>query len=125
MKWLWNIEPRGFLKLLAPIVRRMGERLELATWTDLKKVMEAQSEAAASLLKCSFALHDGLAKESRPLVCSWLPSDSPQPPLNARRVARSLLGRQCLRTSLCRFSLTLKQLRPPPAFSVFSEIPPG
>jgi hypothetical protein len=29
MKWLWNIEPRGFLKLLGPIVRRMGERQEL------------------------------------------------------------------------------------------------
>ena len=43
MKWLWNIEPRGFLKLLGPVVRRMGERQELAIWTGLKKVMEAQS----------------------------------------------------------------------------------
>jgi Polyketide cyclase / dehydrase and lipid transport len=43
MKWLWNIELRGFYKLLAPIVRRMGERQELAIWTGLKKVMEAQS----------------------------------------------------------------------------------
>jgi carbon monoxide dehydrogenase subunit G len=49
MKWLWNIEPRGFLKLLGPIVRRMGERQELAIWTGLKKVMEA--EAAPSLLR--------------------------------------------------------------------------
>jgi uncharacterized protein YndB with AHSA1/START domain len=44
MKWLWNIEPRGFLKLLGPIVRRMGEREELTNWTCLKKVMEAQSQ---------------------------------------------------------------------------------
>jgi polyketide cyclase/dehydrase/lipid transport protein len=44
MKWLWNIEPRGFIKLLGPIVRRMGERQELAIWTGLKKVMEAQSQ---------------------------------------------------------------------------------
>jgi uncharacterized protein YndB with AHSA1/START domain len=44
MKWLWNIEPRGFLKLLGPMVRRMGERQELAIWTGLKKVMEAQSQ---------------------------------------------------------------------------------
>jgi len=51
MKWLWNIEARGFLKLLRPIVRRMGERQEWAIWTGLKKVMEAQSEAAPSLLK--------------------------------------------------------------------------
>jgi uncharacterized protein YndB with AHSA1/START domain len=44
MKWLWNIEPRGFIKLLGPMVRRMGERQELAIWTGLKKVMEAQSQ---------------------------------------------------------------------------------
>ena len=43
MKWLWNIEPRGFMKLLGPIVRRMGERQELANWTAMKKVLEAQS----------------------------------------------------------------------------------
>lgn len=49
MKWLWNIEPRGFLKLLGPIVRRMGERQELAIWTGLKKVMDA--EAAPSVLR--------------------------------------------------------------------------
>jgi hypothetical protein len=42
MSWLWNIEPRGFYRLLGPIVRRMGERQELAIWTGLKKVMEAQ-----------------------------------------------------------------------------------
>jgi uncharacterized protein YndB with AHSA1/START domain len=46
MKWLWNIEPRGFMKLLGPIVRRMGERQELANWTGMKKVIEAQSQPA-------------------------------------------------------------------------------
>jgi len=44
LTWLWNIEPRGFLKLLGPLVRRMGERQELAIWTGLKKVMESQSQ---------------------------------------------------------------------------------
>jgi uncharacterized protein YndB with AHSA1/START domain len=44
MKWLWDIEPRGFIKLLGPIVRRMGERQEWANWTGMKKVMEAQSQ---------------------------------------------------------------------------------
>jgi len=44
MKWLWNIEPRGFMKVLGPIVRRMGERQELANWTAMKKVLEAQSQ---------------------------------------------------------------------------------
>jgi uncharacterized protein YndB with AHSA1/START domain len=41
LKWLWNIKPHGFLKLLGPMVHRMGERQELAIWTGLKKVMEA------------------------------------------------------------------------------------
>lgn len=44
MKWLWNIETRGFYKLLGPIVNRMGERQELAIWTGLKKVLETQSQ---------------------------------------------------------------------------------
>ncbi|MFI5091797.1 MAG: hypothetical protein ACHP7P_17310, partial [Terriglobales bacterium] len=44
MKWLWNIEPRGFYRLLGPIVRRIGERQEWAIWTGLKKVMETQSQ---------------------------------------------------------------------------------
>jgi Polyketide cyclase / dehydrase and lipid transport len=46
LRWLWNIEPRGFLKLLGPMVRRMGERQELAIWTGLKKVMESQSQSS-------------------------------------------------------------------------------
>jgi polyketide cyclase/dehydrase/lipid transport protein len=41
MTWLWNVEPRGFLRLIGPIVRRMGERQELANWTSMKRVMEA------------------------------------------------------------------------------------
>lgn len=51
MKWLWTIEPRGFFKLLGPMVRWIGERQELAIWTSLKRVMEAQSEAVPSLLR--------------------------------------------------------------------------
>jgi hypothetical protein len=50
MQWLWNIETHGFMKLLGPIVRRMGERQEFDVWTGLKKVMEAQSEPAPGLL---------------------------------------------------------------------------
>jgi hypothetical protein len=38
------------MKLLGPIVRRMGERQEFDVWTGLKKVMEAQSEPAPGLL---------------------------------------------------------------------------
>jgi polyketide cyclase/dehydrase/lipid transport protein len=42
MTWIWNIEPRGFYKLIGPIMRRFGERQELANWTGMKKVMETQ-----------------------------------------------------------------------------------
>ncbi|HYM97134.1 MAG TPA: SRPBCC family protein [Candidatus Sulfotelmatobacter sp.] len=49
MKWLWNIEPRGFLKLLGPIVRRMGERQESANWNSLKSVMEAQPDTTPGM----------------------------------------------------------------------------
>lgn len=46
MRWRWNLQPHGFLKLLGPIVQRMGERQELAIWTGLKKVMEAQAQTS-------------------------------------------------------------------------------
>jgi len=48
MTWIWNLEPRGFYKLLGPIMRRFGERQELANWTGLKKVMEARPQPIAS-----------------------------------------------------------------------------
>jgi len=44
MTWIWNIEPRGFYKLIGPIMRRFGERQELANWTGMKKVMETQPQ---------------------------------------------------------------------------------
>ena len=45
MKWLWDIEPHGFLRPLGPVIRRMGAREELANWKGLKHVMEAQLDA--------------------------------------------------------------------------------
>ncbi len=40
MKWIWNLDPRGFYRSLGPLVRRMGERQERAIWTRLKRVVE-------------------------------------------------------------------------------------
>ncbi|HET9782955.1 MAG TPA: SRPBCC family protein [Candidatus Dormibacteraeota bacterium] len=48
MTWLWNIELRGFYRLLGPLVRRMGERQELSIWTGLKSLMEAQAQPTRS-----------------------------------------------------------------------------
>lgn len=40
MRWIWDLEPRGFYRLLGPLVRRMGDRQERAIWTSLKRLIE-------------------------------------------------------------------------------------
>ena len=42
VRWSWQLRPRGLLKLLTPLVARMGRRLEQGIWTDLKRVLEGQ-----------------------------------------------------------------------------------
>jgi uncharacterized protein YndB with AHSA1/START domain len=41
MQWVWDVRPRGVLKLMGPIISRMGERQERTIWTNLKRVLEA------------------------------------------------------------------------------------
>jgi polyketide cyclase/dehydrase/lipid transport protein len=41
MRWLWQLQPRGFYKLLGPLIRRVGERQELRIWSALKIVLES------------------------------------------------------------------------------------
>lgn len=48
MTWLWDIEPRGFYRLLGLLVRRMGERQERAIWTGLKWFLESQQTNVTS-----------------------------------------------------------------------------
>ena len=40
LHWDWEIKARGPLKLLDPLVARLGERQERAIWTDLKDLLE-------------------------------------------------------------------------------------
>jgi uncharacterized protein YndB with AHSA1/START domain len=42
MRWAWQVQPRGLLKLLTPLVARMGRRQEQTIWTGLKRVLEGQ-----------------------------------------------------------------------------------
>lgn len=42
MRWSWEVETRGLLKLMAPIVTRMGQRQEQTIWTNLKHLLEDQ-----------------------------------------------------------------------------------
>jgi hypothetical protein len=41
MRWDWELEPRGLLKLAAPIVALVGQRQERETWASLKRFLEA------------------------------------------------------------------------------------
>ena len=39
MRWVWDVRPRGFLRLMGPIIPRVGERQERTIWTYLKRVL--------------------------------------------------------------------------------------
>ena len=41
MRWSWDLEPRGILRLMSPFVALLGRRQERAIWTGLKRILEA------------------------------------------------------------------------------------
>lgn len=42
MRWFWELEPRGALKLMTPVVALIGRRQERTIWTALKQYLEAR-----------------------------------------------------------------------------------
>lgn len=40
MRWSWDLEPRGILRFLAPVVALMGRHQEQRIWTGLKRLLE-------------------------------------------------------------------------------------
>jgi uncharacterized protein YndB with AHSA1/START domain len=42
MRWSWELQPRGILRLLTLLIARMGERQEETIWAGLKQYMEAR-----------------------------------------------------------------------------------
>jgi hypothetical protein len=42
MRWSWALEPRGLLRLMTPLLVRIGRRQEQAIWAGLKRLLEAQ-----------------------------------------------------------------------------------
>jgi uncharacterized protein YndB with AHSA1/START domain len=44
MTWSWNLEPRGVLRFLAPVIGAMGRRQERKTWTSLKRLLERSTD---------------------------------------------------------------------------------
>jgi uncharacterized protein YndB with AHSA1/START domain len=47
MRWVGDVEPKGFLRLIAPLVAWMGRRQELRIWTGLKRLLEGKEAPAA------------------------------------------------------------------------------
>jgi len=47
MRWSWELQPRGALKLLGPIVTVIGRRNEKAIWADLKRLLESEGDDPA------------------------------------------------------------------------------
>jgi uncharacterized protein YndB with AHSA1/START domain len=42
MQWSWELQPGGVLRLLTPLISRIGQRQEQAIWAGLKQYLEAQ-----------------------------------------------------------------------------------
>jgi hypothetical protein len=40
----WEVRPRGLHRLLAPVIARMGQRQEQASWASLKRFLEEQQD---------------------------------------------------------------------------------
>jgi uncharacterized protein YndB with AHSA1/START domain len=41
MRWQWSLEPHGLLRVLSPLIVRMGRRQEQTIWSNLKELLEA------------------------------------------------------------------------------------
>ncbi len=48
MRWSWELEARGILKLMTPVVILIGRRQEQSIWTGLKRYLEAQEAPLAT-----------------------------------------------------------------------------
>ena len=51
MSWSWEVSPPGPLRLLGPLVARVGRRQEQRIWTGLKAQLEGSGPARASTVQ--------------------------------------------------------------------------
>jgi hypothetical protein len=42
MLWVWDLRPRGVLRLVSPLVARIGQRQERTIWANLKRLLEGE-----------------------------------------------------------------------------------
>jgi hypothetical protein len=43
MRWSWQVDTPGAMRMLVPLVARMGRRQERRVWTSLKRLLEEQA----------------------------------------------------------------------------------
>ena len=43
MRWSWDVQPRGMLRVMPAIVGMIGRRQELSIWGNLKRLLESDS----------------------------------------------------------------------------------
>ncbi len=43
MRWSWELQVRGVMRLLRPLIARMGKRQEETVWTGLKQFLETRA----------------------------------------------------------------------------------
>jgi hypothetical protein len=48
MGWDWQVSPKGWFRLLGPLVGPLGGRMERKIWTGLKHKLENDSDAHTS-----------------------------------------------------------------------------
>lgn len=44
MSWDWQVRPKGWFRLLGPLVGPLGARMERRIWTGLKQLLEAEGD---------------------------------------------------------------------------------
>ena len=47
MRWSWQVRPKGVVKLLAPVIARMGRRQGQTVWAGMKQHLDAPPTATA------------------------------------------------------------------------------
>ena len=45
MRWSWDVRPSGVVRLLDPLVGRLGRRQEQEIWSNLKRLLEGGAHA--------------------------------------------------------------------------------
>ena len=48
MRWRWQVKPRGVLRLISPVIARMGRRQEQTIWASLKRYLDTPGASPAS-----------------------------------------------------------------------------